>query len=266
MAANLNFKMQLMDVVTAYLYGSLDSEIHMRVPEGLKTPGPNQNRNMFIVRLQRSLYGLKQSGRMWFNRLSNFLLQRSYINNDDCPCVFIKKSSDGFCIISVYVDDLNIIETTRDIEEAMTYLKKEFEMKDLGKTKFCLGLQLEHLHEGVFVHQSTYTKRVLEKFNMNECHPLKPPMIVQSLEANKDPFRPKGEDEQDSRPEIAYLSAIGALMYLANCTRPDIAFAVNLLARYSAAPTRRHWVGVKTILRYLKGTQDLGLWFQKKGI
>jgi hypothetical protein len=155
---------------------------------------------------------------MWCNRLSNFLLQRSYINNDDCPCVFIKKSSDGFCIISVYVDDLDIIGTTRDIEEAMAYLNTEFEMKDLGKTKFCLGLQLEHLPEGVFVHQSTYTKRVLEKFNVNECHPLKTPMIVRSLEADQDPFRPKGEDEQDLGPEVPYLSAIGALMYLPNCT------------------------------------------------
>jgi hypothetical protein len=132
---------------------------------------------MFSIRLQRSLYGLKQSGRMWFNRLSNFLLHIGYINNDDCPCVFIKRSSDGFCIISVYVDD-NIIGTTRDIEEAMAYLKTEFEMKDLGKTKLCLGLQLEHLPEGVFVHQSTYTKRALETFNMDECHPLRTPMIV----------------------------------------------------------------------------------------
>jgi hypothetical protein len=151
MAANLNLKMQLMDVVTAYLYGSLDSEIHMRVPEGLKIPGLNQNRNMFNVRLQRSLYRLKQSERMWFNRLSNFILQRGYINNDDCPCVLIKKSCDGFCVISVYVDDLNIIGMTRDVAEAMAYLKTEFEIKDLGKTKFCLGLQLEHLPEGVFV-------------------------------------------------------------------------------------------------------------------
>jgi len=132
---------------------------------------------------------------MWFNRLSNFLLKRGYTNNDDYPCVFIKKSTDGFCIISVYVDDLNIIGTTRDIEEVLAYLKTEFEMKDLGKTKFCLGLQLEHLPEGVFVHQSTYTKRVLEKFNMDKCHPLKTPMVVRSLEADKDPFRPKEEDE-----------------------------------------------------------------------
>jgi hypothetical protein len=64
--------------------------------------------------------------------------------------------------------------------------------------------------------------------------------------------------------EVPYLNAIGALMYLANCTRPDVAFAVNLLARYSAAPTRRHWVGIKTILRYLKGTLDSGLFFPKK--
>jgi hypothetical protein len=171
MVANLNLKMQLVDVVTAYLYGSLDSKIYMRVPEGLRIPGPNQNCNMFSVRLQRSLYDLKQSRRMWFNRLSNFLLKRGYTNNDDCPCVFIKKSNDGFCIISVYVDDLNIIGTTRDIEEAMAYLKSEFEMKDLGKTKFCLGLQLEHLPRGVFVLQSTYTKRILEKVQYEQVPP-----------------------------------------------------------------------------------------------
>jgi len=68
MAANMNLKMQLVDVVTTYWYGSLDSGIHMRILEGLKIPGPNQNRNMFSVRMQRLLYGLRQSGRMWFNR------------------------------------------------------------------------------------------------------------------------------------------------------------------------------------------------------
>jgi hypothetical protein len=63
--------------------------------------------------------------------------------------------------------------------------------------------------------------------------------------------------------QVPYLSAIGALMYLANCTRPDIAFAVNLLARHSAAPTKRHWTGVKCILRYLNGTRDLGLFYKR---
>jgi hypothetical protein len=98
---------------------------------------------------------------------------------------------------------------------------------------------------------------------MIKAHPLKTPMAVRSLKMDTDPFRPKCDDEKSLGPEVSYLSAIGALMYLTNFTRPDIAFTVNLLARYSADPTRRHWVGVKTIFRYLKGTQDLGLFSQR---
>ena len=138
--------MQLIDVVTKYLYGSLDSDIYMKVPDGISIPNQGANRNMYCVKLKRSLYGLKQSGRMWYNRLSEYLMQKGYSNSDDCPCVFIKRSSSGFCIISVYVDDINIIGNTQNIEEARNHLKTEFEMKDLGKTKFCIGLQIEHLY------------------------------------------------------------------------------------------------------------------------
>ena len=101
---------------------------------------------MYCVKLKRSLYGLKQSGRMWYNRLSEYLVQKGYSNSDDCPCVFIKRFSSGFCIISVYVDDISIIGNSKSIDEARNHLKTEFEMKDLGKTKFCIGLQIEHLH------------------------------------------------------------------------------------------------------------------------
>jgi hypothetical protein len=138
-------------------------------------------------------------------------------------------------------------------------------VKDLGKTKFCLGLQLEHLTTEIFVHQSAYIQKVLEKFNMDKSYPNKTPMIVRSLEMETDQFRPRDEGEDILGPQVPYLNAIGALMYLVNCTRPDIAFAVNLLARHSAAPTKRHWTGVKCILRYLNGTRDLGL-FYKRGL
>ncbi|XP_074373721.1 secreted RxLR effector protein 161-like [Apium graveolens] len=109
--------------------------------------------------------------------------------------------------------------TSEDITNAANYLKNEFEMKDLGKTKFCLGLQ------------------------------------------KKNPFHPRKEDEDPLGPEVPFLSAIGALTYLANNTRPDIAFAVNLLARFSSDPTKRHWDEITHILRYLRGTIDLGLFF-----
>jgi hypothetical protein len=79
----------------------------------------------------------------------------------------------------------------------------------------------------------------------------------------KDHFRPREDDEEIFGPEVPYLSAIGALMYLANCTRLVIAFSVNLLARYSSAPTRRLWNGVKHVLRYLRGTIDMRLFYPR---
>jgi hypothetical protein len=239
--------MQLIDIVATYLYGSLDSDIYMKVPDRISVLNASAKRNMYCVKLNKSLYDLKQSGRMWYNRLSEFLLQKGYSNSDDCPCVFIKKSSLGFCIISVYVDDLNIIGNTQDIDEARNHLNTEFEMKDFDQTKFCLGLQLEHLPSGIMVHQAAYIQKILEKFNMDKSYPSKTPMVVRSLDAEKDLFRPRDDGEELLGPKVPYLSAIGALMYLANCMRPNLAFAVNLLARHSAAPTKRHWSGFKNI-------------------
>jgi hypothetical protein len=129
-----------MDVVTAYLYGSLDSDIYMKVPNGISILNTNANHNIYCVKLVKSLYDLKQSERMWYNRLNEFLLNKGYSNSSDCPCVFIRKSNTDFCIISIYVDDLNIIGHINDIDDAHNHLKKESDIKDLGKTKFCLGL------------------------------------------------------------------------------------------------------------------------------
>ena len=104
-------EMRLMDIVTTYLYGSLDSDIYMKIPEGFKMPDACTPRNLFSIKLQRSLYGLKQSGRMWYQCLSEYLIKERYKNDPICPCVFIKKSETGFSIVAVYVDDINLIGT-----------------------------------------------------------------------------------------------------------------------------------------------------------
>jgi hypothetical protein len=168
----------------------------------------------------------------------------------------------GFFIISIYVDDLNIIGNKLDIDKARHHLTTEFEMNDLDKTKFFLGLQLEHLPFGILVHQSTYTQKVLEKFNMNMSYPSKTPMVVRSLDLEKDPFRPHDDKEHILGPEFPYLSVVGALMYLVNNTWPDIAFVLNLIAIHNSAPTKRHWVSIKYIFRYLNGIKDLGLFYK----
>jgi hypothetical protein len=140
----------------------------------------------------------------------------------------------------------------------------EFEIKDLGRTKFLLRLQLDHLHTGILVHQFVFVQKILKKFNIDKVYSARTPMIVRALEKDTDSFRPKEEGEEMLGQEYSYLSDIGVLMYLTNNTRPDIAFAVNCLARHCAAPTICHWNDIKNILRYLIGTIDLGLHFQKK--
>ena len=133
-------------------------------------------------------------------------------------------------------------------------MKYEFEMKDLKKIKFSLGLQIEHFSNRIFVHQSMYREKVSKHFYMDNAHTLNTHMVVRSLDTNKKPFRPLKEDEEILDLEVPYLNAIGTLMYLVNCIRPNIAFTINLLARYSSTPTKKHWNEVKHIPCYLRET------------
>jgi hypothetical protein len=82
--------MKLLDIVTAYLYGNMDTYIYMKIQEGIPVPNRDEiNRALYNAKLKKLLYGLKQSGRMWYNRLSDFLSKKGYINSEDCPCIFI---------------------------------------------------------------------------------------------------------------------------------------------------------------------------------
>lgn len=253
--------MKMMDVVTAFLYGDLDVEIYMKVPDGLPGSDSVSHLTQPCVQLKRSLYGLKQSGRMWFHRLATYLIANGFANSKISPCVFIKRVGNELCIIAVYVDDLNLIGTPISVQHASSLLDREFEMKDLGVTSLCIGIQLEHVSGGLLMHQALYTTKLLQRFNMADCHAISTPMVVRHLDKEKDQLGPCREGEELISTDTPYLSAIGALMYLANTTRPDIAFAVNLLARFSNSATQRHWTAIHTIMRYLKGTIDMGLFY-----
>ena len=104
------------------------------------------------------------------------------MNNHICLCIFIKKSKTGFAILVVYVDDLNVVGTPKKLTRTTKYLKNEFEMKDFGKTKFCLCLQIEHFPTIVLVHQSAFIKTTLKRFYMNKAHSLSFPMVVRSFD------------------------------------------------------------------------------------
>jgi hypothetical protein len=123
-------------------------------------------------------------------------LKEGFENNPIYPCIFIKKSESGFAIITVYIDYLNFVGIPEELIKTVTYLKDEFEMKDIEKTKFYLGLQIEHFQNGILVHQSTYTEKVLKHFYMEKAHPLSTPMVVRSLDVKKNHFCPREDDEK----------------------------------------------------------------------
>ncbi|EOY09192.1 Uncharacterized protein TCM_024592 [Theobroma cacao] len=174
---------------------------------------------------------------MWYQRLSKYLIKEGYKNDLVCPCMCIKKSYTRFVMIIVYVDDMNLIGTSEELSKIAKYLKREFEVKDLGKTKLCLSLKLKHKTNGILVHQSAYIDRWLICFNMDKTHPLSTPMVVRSLNPQKDLFHPKKPNKEIFDPKVPQLNAIRALMYLTQRTRSDIAFAINLLACCSFEPT-----------------------------
>ena len=116
-------------------------------------PNKANSKEDYSIKFNKFLYGLKQSGRMWYKHRSEYLLKEGYKNDPICPCIYMKRSKIEFSIIDVYVDDINIVGTLNELTKAIDCLKKKFEMNDVGRTKFCLGLQIEYLNKCVFVHQ-----------------------------------------------------------------------------------------------------------------
>lgn len=260
-ALHYGLHIESMDVVTAYLYGDIDVEIYMEIPEGIPVPPGMKNPGF---RLKKSLYGLKQSGKTWYETLTKFLRSRGFQNFRMSPCVFVRRNGNELSIIVVYVDDLNIIGTTNAIAEVKAELKSRFEMKDLGPMKFTLGMQFEYLEKGIFLYQSTYIERLIKRFKMENCNGTNRPLRPRCLEVGKDPYGPTiPKKDKPLKPGTPFRELVGALLYLSTTSRPDIAFPTSLLARYGHDPCERHWEGAKMILKYLKRTIGYGLFYQK---
>lgn len=160
-----------MDVTAAYLHGNIEEEIYVKPPREIIKPGDERK----VWRLRKSMYGLKQSGRAWNETLQETLTNLKFIRTRADPCVYFKRTNKGILIVGVYVDDLLILASN---EKEKLYLKNKlaqvFNMKDLGEAKHLLGMVISRDHEAgkVWLDQSTYVQKVLQKFNMHDCKPV----------------------------------------------------------------------------------------------
>ncbi len=244
-----------LDVTTAFLNADLDTPRYIRLPDGLTL-----DKTKYTCRLNRAIYGLRISPRRWYLKIEQDLLGLGLQQSVHKPCLFYERSENGFVILTVYVDDLLITGTdmTR-IDILKQKLKATYEIKDLGVIKRFLGMDVVREGNGeIKITQTAYIKEIIDAAKLNEANTKPTPMV----RFGNFPTVKEG----DYLPNVTeYKSILGKLQFLATHTRPDISHAVNYCARYQAAPERIHYKLVQRIIRYLKGTAELGLALAAKG-
>ncbi|KAJ9536171.1 hypothetical protein OSB04_un000651 [Centaurea solstitialis] len=250
-AAHKNIKVFQMDVKSAFLNGVLHEEVYIEQPEGFVDPDFPDH----VCILDKALYGLKQAPRAWYETLTNHLLSKGFKRGTIDTTLFLKKEGDDLLLVQIYVDDIIFGSTNPELcTKFSKIMETEFEMSMMGELNFFLGIQVKQNPDGIFINQSKYIKDMLKKFNMTDCSPIKTPMPTGNL---------LGPDlAGKSVDQKIYRSMIGSLLYL-TATRPDIMFATCFCARFQANPKESHLAAVKRILRYLKGTPEMGLWYPK---
>ena len=242
-----NLVIHQMDVKTAFLNGDLEEEIYMEQPEGFVLPGQEKK----VCKLVKSLYGLKQAPMQWHEKFNNIVISHGYKVNDADKCIYSKFENGVGVIICLYVDDMLIFGSNlKYVEETKRFLSSKFDMKDLGEADVILGIKIVRKDNSLALSQSHYIEKVLKRYNHFELKPAATP-VDPSIKLMKNTGR--------AMDQLKYASIIGSLMYAMHCTRPDIAYAVSVLCRFTSNPGQEHWNAISRVLRYLKRTLDYGL-------
>lgn len=252
LAAEFNWSIEHLDVVTAFLNGDLEEEVYMKQPQGFEKKGEENK----VCHLKKSLYGLKQSSRKWYEKMTSALKNLNFKQSEVEPCLFTKVDAESIIILALYVDDIYLFCDNEKLKQnTIDELKKCFEMRHLGPIKNLLGARIQRKEGKIYLDQSEYIQNILSTFGMEDCKPMKTPM-----ELNLKLSPAERNDET-----LPYQQLIGSLTYLAVCSRPDIAHVVSRLAQFNNKHSEIHWNYAKRVLRYLQNTKGQCLVFQKTG-
>jgi transposase InsO family protein len=256
-AAAKDYEVHQMDVKTAFLNGDLDEDIYMHQPDGHSASGGEQQQ--LVWKLEKSLYGLKQAGRAWNKTMDAALIGMGFRPTHSDSCVYVMRDDSSVMYLLVYVDDLLLVASdSAQLTSVKAQLSSRFEMKDMGEAQFILGVQItrDRARRRLYLSQAEYIRTVLERFDMLECKPAASPMAT-GVKLLKTQLASGASGSIDSTvmDSTPYASAVGALMYAALVTRPDIAFAVTSLCQFMSAPSLSHWQAAKRVMRYLQGTR-----------
>ena len=258
--AEYDLELHQMDVKTVFLNGDLEEEVYMRQPEGFIIEGQED----MVCKLKKSIYGLKQSSRQWYLKFDETITKFGFKENIVDPCIYLKISGSKFIFLVLYVDDILLASSDLGLlHETKSYLSENFEMKDMGEASYVIGIEIFRDRSlGILgLSQKAYIDKVLERFGMMTCSSSIVPMHKGDTLNLKQ--CPQNEMERNEMQKYPYASLVGSLMYAQVCTRPDISHAVGMLGRFQSNPGLAYWQAAKKVLRYLKGTRNYMLTYQK---
>ncbi|KAJ0913812.1 putative RNA-directed DNA polymerase [Helianthus annuus] len=241
-----------LDVNNAFLHGDLHEDIYMKVPQGFRKEGDNR-----VCKLNKSLYGLKQASRNWYQKFTTSLQSLGFKSSKADHSLFLFKKEGVFIAALIYVDDVIITgNDMKKIQEIKNFLDRMFSIKDLGPLKFFLGIEVARTTQGMVLSQRKYTLDILEDTGMTGCRPSPFPM-EQHLKLDN-------REQEDRVDANQYRRLVGRLLYL-QATRPDIAYSVNILSQFVHDPKVSHLEAATRVLRYLKATPGQGILLSKDG-
>lgn len=249
LTAQYHFEWEQLDVKTAYLNGLISEAIYLLPPQGYEAQFKGK-----VLKLNRAIYGLRQSGLRWNECITDFLRGVGFQQSALDPCLFMRFAGKELIgIIVLYVDDITIACRNKAmLNELRASLISRFDMNVLGEPERYLGMNVKRDATGITLCQEEYIDKMLIDFGLQEARP----------QATPSHQRPECRAPDDEAISPAFMrEAVGRLLYLARGTRPDIACIVGQLARFQTDPGVAHLCAIKRVLRYLKGTKQYGLFF-----
>ncbi|QRV77015.1 Retrovirus-related Pol polyprotein from transposon TNT 1-94 [Ceratobasidium sp. AG-Ba] len=245
--------MRQLDVVSAFLNGHLEEELYMEPIAGFDDGSGR------VLRLRRSLYGLRQAGYVWNKTFNEILIKLGYTRllTDSCVYKRVIESPTGPLIsfLAVHVDDCVLFTSPNHTRDAVNELLRAFDMRDLGELRHFIGIQFirDRASRSLTLSQSAYVDLIVEEAGLLDAYPADTPASTTTQLTR----------HEGVRPNFPYARTIGRLMYAAICTRPDIAFAVNWLAAFTSCYGQAHVTALKRVIRYLAGTSTHGVTYHR---
>lgn len=243
-----------MDVKSAFLHGDIKDEIYLSLPKGYTD-------NNMVCKLKKSLYGLKSSPKNWNDKFNSVMLSEGFKQCKTDYGLYVKQYNGQIVYLLLYVDDLLISGTDIEcVNKTKEMLKRNFSMKDLGLAKYFLGISIEQdaINGILKISQKAFLKQILQKYNMSECKSVATPM---DSKFKTDSLNKQKSESQELETRCRQL--IGCLLYAVLGSRPDLCACVSILSRFQKCASEELWNMLKRVLRYIKGTIDLSLVFER---